>query len=180
MSIARTDRARTDDVVIARIVKTRGIRGELACDVETDFPSRFDSLDRVLVVLRDGEQRLLDVEHSWFHQRRVIVKFQGYDSMTAAKTLVGGCLVVPDDDEFPLADDQYYERRLIGAAVVTVTGREVGRVARLLRTGGTDLLVIEGNGGREHLIPFADAICTEVDVDSKRITIDPPEGLLDL
>ena len=55
-----------------------------------------------------------------------------------------------------------------------------GRVVRLLRTGGTDLLVVEGDGQREHLIPFADEICTAVDTSERRITINPPAGLLDL
>jgi 16S rRNA processing protein RimM len=49
-----------------------------------------------------------------------------------------------------------------------------------MRTGGTDLLVLKGDDGREQLIPFADEICTDVDVAAKRITIDPPDGLLDL
>ena len=180
MTFARTEKAGADDVVIARIVKARGVRGEVACNIETDFPSRFDSLSSVTVLMPDGERLSLTMEHHWFHQRRVIVKFQGYDTMTAAETLAGGCLVISDADELPLDDEQYYERRLIGLAVITVTGREIGRVTRLMRTGGTDLLVIEGISGREHRVPFADAICTEVDVVAERITIDPPEGLLDL
>jgi 16S rRNA processing protein RimM len=169
-----------DDVVIARIVKARGVRGEVACNVDTDFPLRFASLNRVTVRMPDGTRLALSIENHWFHQRRVIVKFEGYDTMTAADTLVGGCLVIPEGDEFPLDDGQYYERRLVGSLVVTATGHEVGRVTRLMRTGGTDLLVIDGNGGREHLVPFAEAICTEVDLGAKRITISPPEGLLDL
>ncbi|MEK6302957.1 MAG: ribosome maturation factor RimM [Acidobacteriota bacterium] len=169
-----------DDIVIARIVKARGIRGEVACSIETDFPARFATLNSVSVRMPDGARLALAIEDHWFHQHRVIVKFRGYDTMTLAGTLVGGCLVVPEGDELPLDDDQYYERGLVGSAVVTVTGREVGRVTRLMRTGGTDLLVIEGECGREHLVPFADAICTEVDVRARRITIDPPEGLLDL
>ena len=53
-------------------------------------------------------------------------------------------------------------------------------VARLLRTGGTDLLVVESDDKRELLIPFVDEICTEVDIDARRITINPPAGLLEL
>jgi 16S rRNA processing protein RimM len=169
-----------DDVVIARIIKARGVRGEVACHMETDFPERFASLNSVAVRMPYGARLNLSIENHWFHQRRVILKFQGYDTMTAAEHRVGGCLVIPEADELPLDDDRYYERSLVGSAVITATGQEIGRVTRLMRTGGTDLLVIEGDGGREHLVPFADAICTEVDVDAKRITIDPPEGLLDL
>jgi len=53
-------------------------------------------------------------------------------------------------------------------------------VSSLLRTGGTDLLVVDGDNGRQYMIPFADAICLDVDVAGKRVTIDPPDGLLDL
>ena len=169
-----------DDVVIARIVKARGVRGEVACNLDTDFPTRFAGLAKVTVRMPDGRRLALGIESHWFHQGRVILKFEGFDTMTAAQTLVGGSLVIPEGDELPLDDDQFYERRLIGSTVLTANGEEVGQVIRLMRTGGTDLLVIEGTGGREHLVPFADAICTEVDVDARRITIDPPDGLLDL
>jgi len=172
--------AAADDVVIARIVKARGVRGELACSVDTDFPARFALLTNVTVRMPDGARLSVAIEGHWFHQRRVILKFKGFDTMTSAQTLVGGSLVIPEADELPLDDDQFYERRLIGSTVVTATGDEVGEVKRLMRTGGTDLLVIEGHAGREHLVPFADAICTDVDVDAKRITIEPPDGLLDL
>lgn len=180
MTTATKEEAFGDEVVIARIVKARGVRGEVACNIETDFPERFASLAHVTVRMPDRTRLMLAIENYWFHQRRVIVKFEGYDTMTAAGTLVGGLLVIPDGDELPLDDDRFFERRLVGSAVITVTGHEVGRVTGLMRTGGTDLLVIEGNGGREHLVPFADAICTEVDVKAKRITIDPPPGLLEL
>lgn len=175
-----TSKQEADDVVIARIIKARGVRGEVACNVYTDFPVRFASSNGVTVRMPDGTRLALSIENHWFHQRRVIVKFEGYDTMTAAETLVGGCLVIPEGDDLPLDDDQFYEYRLIGSMVITATGQEVGPVTRLMRTGGTDLLVIDGSGGREHLVPFADAICTEVDLVAKRITIDPPDGLLDL
>ena len=180
MTTASKQQAGADDVVIARIVKARGIRGEVACNIDTDFPARFASSSRVTVRMPDGTRLALVIENHWFHQRRLIVKFEGYDTMSAAATLVGGCVVIPEADEFPLDDDQFYERRLVGSMVITCTGIEVGTVTRLMRTGGTDLLVIEGSGGREHLVPFADAICTKVDLAAKRITIDPPDGLLDL
>ena len=180
MTTATKEEAYGDEVVIARIVKARGVHGEVACDVETDFPERFASLANVTVRMPDTTCLTLAIENHWFHLRRVIVKFEGYDTMTMAGTLVGGRLVIPDRDELPLDDDQFFERRLVGSAVITITGHEVGRVTSLMRTGGTDLLVIEGSGGREHLVPFADAICIEVDVKAKRITIDPPTGLLEL
>lgn len=172
--------SREEDVVIARIVKARGIRGEVACVLETDFPSRFSSLERITAWMPDGTRLCLKVDGCWFHNERVILKFEGYDTMTAAQGLAGGRLVIAEGDLEPLAEGQFFERQVIGSEVVTSDGRKVGHVTRVMRTGGTDLLVLAGDDGRERLIPFADAICTGVDVRAKRITIDPPEGLLDL
>ncbi|HKY04964.1 MAG TPA: ribosome maturation factor RimM [Blastocatellia bacterium] len=167
-------------MVIARIVKARGLRGEVACDIETDFPERFASLERVIVWMLDGTRLDLSVEDRWFHKGRVILKFEGYDSMTEAQRLAGGRLVIPESDAWQLEEGHYYEYDLVGSQVATKDGRKIGQVDRLMRTGGTDILVVESEGGREYLIPFADDICIEVDAESKQITIDPPEGLLEL
>jgi 16S rRNA processing protein RimM len=171
---------RTEDVVIARVIKARGIKGEVACNLETDFPDRFESLERVTVWMPDDSRLSLRVEDHWFHKGRVILKFEGYDSMTAAESLVGGRLVIAESDAFALDEDEFYEYQIVGSQAVTTEGRSLGEVTALLRTGGTDVLVVKGADGREHMIPFADDICTEVDTASKRITVNPPEGLLEL
>ncbi|HKP10558.1 MAG TPA: ribosome maturation factor RimM [Blastocatellia bacterium] len=180
MSEERRKPSPVEDVVIARIVKARGIRGEVACNIETDFPERFDQLERVTVWMPDDTRRSLELEDHWFHKGRVILKFVGTDTMTAAEQLVGGRLVIAEADALELEEDEFYQYALIGSAVVTAEGREVGRVVRLLETGSADLLVVESGDKRELLIPFVDEICLEVDVDARRITVNPPEGLLEL
>lgn len=169
-----------NDVIIARIVRARGIRGEVSCDLETDFPQRFASLDTVTVRKADGSRINLNVESHRFHKGRVLLKFEGYDSMDRADELAGAYLVVPRSEAMPLQDGEFYEYDLVGSEVVTVAGDRVGQVARLMRTGGTDILVVEGEDETEYLIPFADEICTEVDVSAGRVTVDPPKGLFDL
>lgn len=180
MARASDNQAQAEDVVIARIVKARGIRGEVACHIETDFPERFQSLDRVTIQMPDGRRLALALEDHWFHKDRVVLKFEGYDTMTAAEELVGGRLVISEADGLDLEEDEFYEYQVVGMNVVTIDGEKIGIVTRLMRTGGTDLLVIEGGSGREILVPFADDICTEIDVKAKLITINPPEGLLEL
>ncbi|HKP85857.1 MAG TPA: ribosome maturation factor RimM [Blastocatellia bacterium] len=180
MAAADDNGAQAEDVVIARIVKPRGIRGEVACDIETDFPERFGSLERVTVWMPDESRLALKIEGHRFHKHRVILKFEGYDTMTAAEELVGGRLVIREADARELDENEFYEYSIVGSEVVTTGGETLGRVTRLMRTGGTDLLVIEGEDGRELLVPFADDICAEVDTDAGRITVNPPEGLLEL
>lgn len=180
MSSPRDEHSPVEDVVIARVVKARGIRGEVACVVETDFPERFLSLEQVTVWMPDDTRLRLSVENQWFHKDRVILKFEGYDTMTAAQNLAGGRLVIAEADLEPLSEGQFFEHQVIGSVAMTLAGRKLGRVTKVMRTGGTDVLVVESDDGGEQLIPFADDICTEVDVRAKRITIDPPDGLLDL
>lgn len=167
-----------EDVVIARVVKARGIRGEVACDIETDFPERFETLECVTAVMPDGTSQSLVVQDHWFHKNRVILKFQGYDDMTVARQLVGSRLVIAKSEAMDLDQGEYYEYDLIGSEAVTPQGRSLGRVTALMRTGGTDLLVVKGE--HEHLIPFTEEICADVDVAAQRITINPPDGLLEL
>jgi 16S rRNA processing protein RimM len=169
-----------DDVVIARVVKARGIRGEVSCLIETDFPERFSSLKEARVWMPDGTHRTFKVEDHWFHKDRVILKFEGYDTMTAAQNLVGGRVVIAEAELKPLTDGEFFEHQLIGSIAVNSEGQSFGEVTRLLRTGGTDVLVVRSEDGRERLIPFADEICISVDVNAKRITVKPPEGLFEM
>lgn len=167
-----------EDVVIARVARARGLRGEVACDIETDFPERFESLARVTAIAPDGSSRSLAVEGHWFHKGRVILKFEGYDDMSAAQLLAGCRLVIAESDAMKLADDEYYEYQLVGSEAVTALGLSLGRVSGFLRTGGADLLIVKGE--REILIPFVDGICSHVDVAGGRIIVNPPDGLLEL
>jgi 16S rRNA processing protein RimM len=149
----------------------------VACDIETDFLDRFEC-DRVTVKMPDGTRLDLKIENHWLHKGRVILKFEGYDTMTAALTLVGGRLVILESDAYALEEGEFYEHQLIDSEVVTREGKSIGRVTQIMRTGESSLLVVAGD--RERLIPFVDEICADVDVEARRITIDAPEGLLDL
>lgn len=168
-------------VVIARVVKAFGIRGEAAADVLTDFPERFDDVSDV-TLRRGATERPAELERYRFHKERVLLKFVGVDTMNDAETLVGFDVVIPDEAryELPEGEDLFYESDLVGCAVETTGGEPVGEIESVLRTGGHDVLTVRKSDGREALVPFVDEICVEVDVAAKRVVIDPPEGLLDL
>jgi len=166
-------------VVIARIVKTRGLRGEVVADLLTDFPERFDGLGDVIVkpLLGDG-QREMKIEKFWFQKGRVILKFAGFDTVEAGETLRDSDVCVPEADAVKLDEGEFFDWELVGCGVETIDGAVIGTVRELMRTGGTENLVIVGEG-KEFLIPFAESICIEVDIENKVIRVDPPEGLLD-
>jgi 16S rRNA processing protein RimM len=169
-----------DDVIIARILRTRGIRGEVVCTIETDFPERFETLSQIEVVKPDAERLTLTIEKHWFQKGRVVLKFHGYDSIESVENLIGGVLVVSQSARMALEEGEFYEYDVVGSRVVTTGGNEVGTVDGIMRTGGTDVLIVRTRDGQERLIPFADSICTDVDLVARIITVDPPEGLLEL
>jgi 16S rRNA processing protein RimM len=165
-------------VAIARIVKPRGLKGELVADVLTDFPERFDGLEKVTAILPTGERLDLKIENSWFQKDRIVLKFEGYDSIETAETLRNAEICVPESDAVELEDGEFFDWELIDCRVETTDGKNVGKVREVMRTGGTEILVV-ANEEKEFLVPFAQTICVEVDVEKKLILIDPPEGLLD-
>ena len=166
-------------VAIAKIVRSRGLRGEAVAEVLTDFPERFDGLEDVTAVLPGGEQRELKLENAWFQKERIVLKFEGLESVEDAEALRDAEICIPEQDAVELDEGEFFDWQLQGCEAVTTEGEVIGKVRELLRTGGTEVLVIDAPDGREVLIPFAESICTEVDVDAKRITVDPPEGLLE-
>jgi 16S rRNA processing protein RimM len=169
-----------DLIVVARIVKTRALRGEVAADLLTDFPGRFEGMETVTAIAPDDSQRSLAIEEHWFHGNRIILKFAGYDSVDSAKALVGYELAVPADERIKLPAGQFYEWELAGCRVETIAGETIGHVRNIMRTGGVEILVVANDAGKEFLIPMARNICVEIDVEKKLIRIDPPEGLLEL
>jgi len=167
----------TDLIAIARITRPRGIRGELVAEVLTDFPERFDDLKNATAVLPNGGRRELKIENAWFQNERVVLKFDGIDSIEAGEELRDAEICVSESDAVELEEGEFFDWQLEGCEALTVGGVSLGTVKQLMRTGGTEVLVIEGE--KEYLVPFAESICTEVDIENKRIVIDPPEGLLE-
>src|SRR5438132_7580263 len=98
-----------DLIVVARVVKTRGLRGEVAAKLLTDFPGRFEGLDKVTGIGADGNRRSLQIEEHWFHGDRIVFKFVGYDSIDSAKELVGFELAVLEVQRIELPKNQFYE-----------------------------------------------------------------------
>ncbi len=167
-----------DLVAIAKLVKPRGLRGEIVADILTDFPERFENLGVVFVVKPNGERSELEIEKFWFQKDRIVIKFVGFDSIEAAENLRDCEICVAEDEAVELEADEFYDWQLQDCAVETVDGERLGTVKEVLRTGGTEIIVVKGSE-KEYLIPFAETICLEVDIENKLIKVDAPEGLLE-
>lgn len=167
-----------DLVAIAKVAKTRGLRGEVVAELLTDFPERFDGLADVIGKLPGGDRIDLKIERHFFQKGRIVLKFAGYDTIEQGEELRGVEISVPESDAVELESDEFFDWELEGCKVETIGGEMIGTVRELLRTGGTEVLIVAG-AEKEFLIPFAESICVEVDVENKLIKIDPPEGLLE-
>ena len=168
-------------VAVARVAKPRGVKGEVACDLLTDFPERFEGLGELIAVFPGGRRERLKVEGHWLHGDRVILKLVGYDSPEESAALAGCVLAVPESEAVELEEGEFYDWQLEGCRVETVEGREVGTVREVLHTGGAvPVLVIRDERERENLVPLAESICVGVDVDAKLIRVDPPDELLEI
>jgi len=165
-------------VAIAKVVRVRGIHGEVLADILTDFPERFSNTKRVFLLSPEGKIEPLQVEHSWFHKDRIVLKFSGIDSIESAKRIVNCEVCVPESETVQLDEDEFFDWQLIGCSVETVDREKIGEVVDIMRTGGTEILVVDGLQ-KDYLIPFANSICIEVNIQEKLIRVDAPEGLLE-
>ena len=167
-------------VTVARVAKPRGVRGEVACELLTDFPERFDGLEELIAVFPGGRRERLTLEGHWLHGDRVVLKLAGFDSPEAAAALAGCMLAVPESEAVELEEGEFYDWQLEGCRAETIEGVSLGTVREVLHTGGeAPVLVIRDEAERENLVPLAESICVEIDVDAKLIRVDAPEGLLE-
>ena len=174
------EQAGSDDlIVIARAVRTHGLKGEVVAELLTDFPERFEDVHELVVVSQSGERKSGQLEDFWFQKNRVVLKLADYDDVDKAKELIGSDFAVPEAERVELDEDEYYDWELEGCTV-KVGNESIGEVRSVLRTGGAEILVVKDQAGKEQFVPLATPIVVAVDVAAKTIVIDPPEGLLEL
>jgi 16S rRNA processing protein RimM len=170
-----------DDMLLVGVVaRTQGNRGEVIVNATTDFVDDRFGEDAVLWGRRvpDGAVERLQVTQFRMHLGRPVVVFGGVASINDAERFTGWELRVPPDTARQLPAHVYYHHELVGCAVWTAAGEQVGAVASVDGEGEAVRLVVATAGGPV-LVPLTQAFCT-VDVAARRITIDPPEGLLEV
>jgi 16S rRNA processing protein RimM len=170
-------------ITLARILRARGLRGEVAAEILTDFPERLPSLAEVWLDDGRGEPRRIRVERCWLSTSkggRAIFHFAGVDTVEAAEKLRGAEVQVPLDQRTQLGAGQYYVSDLIGCEVWEVGATAaLGAVSDVEFPGAVPLLSVVTSDG-EILVPLAAEFCVRIDVQAKRIDVVLPEGLRDL
>ncbi|MGE5357470.1 MAG: ribosome maturation factor RimM [Bacteroidales bacterium] len=166
-------------VVVGRIGRAHGLRGQVVVNPETDFPEERFEPGATLYRERFGGVEELRVATCRVQRGRPIVSFDGIDGIDAAEQLAGTELRVPAGALASLPPGAYYRHDLVGCDVQLPSGAAVGTVQRVDGDGGASRLVVATASG-ELLVPLAADICTRVDVAARLIVIEPLEGLLDL
>jgi 16S rRNA processing protein RimM len=165
-------------VVIGRIVRPHGLRGEVVVAPDTDFPQRWDTLQQA-VILRGEQATPVRVAGVRRHGDRVLVRLAGVDAPEQAAALRGAALAVRREDVLPPPPGTHFVFEVLGLTVVTEAGAVVGTVTEILRTPAHDVYVVTAPDGREHLIPAVGSLVVAVDPPGGRVVIRPLPGLLD-
>lgn len=168
-----------DLVLVGRLARPHGLRGEMSVEVLTDFPERFvPGLALVAADERGEGRRPLVVETVRAAGDRLLIAFEGIEDRTGAEALRGLDLSVPRGSEVARPEGFVYHFDVEGCRAVDRAGRELGVVTALLDVAGRSLLEVETPRG-ERQVPFVEPIVVSVDVVRKVVVLDPPAGLLD-
>ncbi|GCD91914.1 ribosome maturation factor RimM [Nocardioides sp. LS1] len=173
----------TIEVVVGRIGKPHGIRGEVTLDLRSDEPERRFAPGAVLRAEAPrgshSPLRQLTVARARWHQQTLLVTFVEVPDRNAAEAARGITLhaTIPADAS-PEDPDEYYDHQLVGLAVHDLDGSHLGEVSALVHGGAQDLLVVKTPDGRDALVPFVKALVPEVDVPGGRVVVADRPGLV--
>jgi 16S rRNA processing protein RimM len=164
---------------IGYIAKVHGLHGEVAAVLDVDYPEEYEDIEHVFVT-QDSRLVPYFLEHFVLQpNHRALAKFEGFDSVDQATSLVGSLLYLPLKDLPELKEDQYYFHELIGFAVQDKLHGELGAIKQIYDLQTQDLMGLEYKG-KEILIPIQDGIILKVDKAEKKVFCKLPDGLLEI
>ncbi|WP_079530613.1 ribosome maturation factor RimM [Halobacillus hunanensis] len=166
---------------VGQVINTHGIKGEVKVRRITDFDERFQPGQLLYWVSDEQEhdpQELVVKTHR-MHKGFDLISFEDHASINEVEKYRDGFLKVPESDQRPLAEHEFYFHEIIGCKVYLITGEELGEVKEILTPGANDVWVVKRQQQKEILIPYIEKIVKDVNVEEQTVIIDPIEGLLD-
>ncbi len=165
-------------VPVGKVVRTHGIKGGLKIWPYLEKQDLYLQLQEVRLISGEDQGQNVQVLKAFVQKNHIIYYLDGIDSIEAGETWRGHEIAVPPEkfDKLPLFD--YYWHELEGLTVFTAQGQNVGQITDFFQTGANHVLVVMTPRG-ELLIPAIKSVITQVDLEGKRVIIDPLEGLLD-
>jgi len=162
---------------IGKIVGTHGLRGDLKVRPHSGEPGVLLDADQVTLRLPTGEELTLEPIRQSLHKGQVLLRFKGYESIDQVTPLVGGQVLLPEDQLPELEADEYYWAELKGLQVVDQQRGMIGELHQMFTTAAHDTYVVTGPFG-EVLIPAVAQFIQEIDLDARVIKVDLPDGLI--
>lgn len=168
------DSAEPRFLVVGRVNKPHGVRGEIRVTPFTDDPTRFGRLERIYFD-EDGT-RSAEVESARMHKGMVLLKLKEYDNRDAVDALREQWLFVAAEEADPLGEGEYYLYQLIGLHVVDDQGGELGELVEVIETGANNVFVVD-NGSGQRLIPDIPDVVQAIDFDAGTMTVQLLAGM---
>jgi len=163
-------------ITIGKIINTHGYQGWLRVLPLTDYPERFYDMCNVFVV-RDKNYYEYSIDEVKQHKQMILIKFKEINDMNAALILKGALLQVKRAQLVKLPADTYYIFDLLGLKAYTMEQEYLGEIKDVLQTGANDVYIVENEQGQTVLIPALKAVVKEINLDTRQIRVNLPEGL---
>lgn len=167
-------------LVIGRLIKPHGIRGEMRAAVHTQLPERFTWLEHVYLARdpSDTAPERLAVRSVRFHKGNALLRLGDYKTRDELEVLRGMWLLVPVEDAIPLDEGEHFHHELQNLHVVTEDGESLGTLVEILETGANEVFIVKGARG-EVLLPNIEEVVLKVDLEAGTMIVHLLPGLLD-
>jgi 16S rRNA processing protein RimM len=162
-------------LVIGRILKPHGVRGEMRVEILTDLPERFTWLDEVYIGKREPIPRKIDSIR--FHKSWVLLRLVDCDDRESAHLLRGQLVQIPESEGIPLEEGEYYLYQLVGLKVVTEDGEYLGKISEIIETKANNVFVVK-TAKSELLLPDIEDVIRDIDFESSTVTVRLMPGLV--
>ncbi len=163
---------------IGVITRFQGNKGEVRIKPTTDIPERFLDLD-VIYLKRGDDFKELEIDYIRFHKQFVIIKFFDVNSIDEAEELKNYQILIDESEKYILPEDNFYVSDLIDCEVYLESGKYLGKLIDVIDTSGTDVFLVAGQE-KEYMLPASREMILEINLENKKIIVDPIPGILDL
>lgn len=165
------------EINVGKIVNTHGVKGEVKILTASDFASERFKPGKVLMIPFKEEKVTLTIKSYRTHKNFHMVSFEGLNNINDVEKYKGLDVFQDiENEDIVLDEHEYFYSDIIGCTVFD-DAREIGTVKEILETGANDVWVVQGE--KEYLIPYIEDVVKFIDIDHKKIIIEPIEGLLE-
>jgi len=166
----------TEYLLVGKFRRSHGINGDILFTVVTDFPERI----KPGVLLYIGEEKkAIKISRKKPHNDGILLGFKEITNPETAAEFIGQNVFVTANDRPTLPEGEYYHHQIIGLNVFLSDGQTLGQITEILVTGANDVYVVKSADGKEVLIPAVKHVLKEVDLSTKKMVVDLPQGLLE-